>query len=84
MISDGSARQAHERGFTPAFATDTMMDTRPETHDYGSRNVSPRLAWTGSSDDVISPPKGGTLSLLSLGLGRRPARFDGGNMRKRR
>lgn len=50
---DATARQAYERGFNVALATDAMFDPRAEAHAYSIANVFPRLGETGSSADVI-------------------------------
>ncbi|MBN8987263.1 MAG: isochorismatase family protein [Rhizobiales bacterium] len=50
---ESTARQAYELGFNVTLALDAMTDTRPEAHDYSTRNVFPRLGETGTSREII-------------------------------
>jgi nicotinamidase-related amidase len=50
---EATARQAYEAGFNVTLALDAMTDTRPEAHDYSTRNVFPRLGETGATQEII-------------------------------
>jgi nicotinamidase-related amidase len=47
------ARQAYEAGFNVTLATDAMTDVRAEAHEYSLMHVFPRLAKTGSTNDIL-------------------------------
>ncbi len=51
---EATARQAYERGFNVTLALDAMTDMRAEAHEYGIRNVFPRVGETGSTQEIIS------------------------------
>ena len=50
---EATARQAYEAGFHVTLATDAMTDMRSEVHRYSLEHVFPRLAETGSTQDVL-------------------------------
>jgi nicotinamidase-related amidase len=51
---EATARQAYEAGFNVTLALDAMTDMRPEAHEYSLASVFPRLAETGSTQDVLN------------------------------
>ena len=51
---DSTARQAYELGYNVTLPTDAMMDANPETHATTIAAVFPRIAETGSTDDVLT------------------------------
>lgn len=51
---EATARQAYEQGFNVTLALDAMTDIRAEAHEYCIRSVFPRLAETGSTQEIIS------------------------------
>ncbi len=51
---EATARQAYELGFHVTLALDAMTDFREEAHEYGIRNVFPRVGETGSTKEVIA------------------------------
>jgi nicotinamidase-related amidase len=48
-----TARQAYEQGFNVTLAIDAMTDVRPEAHTYSVTHVFPRLAETGTTQQII-------------------------------
>ncbi len=51
---DSTARQAYELGFNVTLPTDAMRDGSEETHAATVAKVFPRIAETGSTDDVLA------------------------------
>jgi nicotinamidase-related amidase len=51
---EATARQAYEQGFNVTLALDAMTDVRPEAHEYSLTSVFPRLAETGSTQDILN------------------------------
>jgi len=51
---EATARQAYEQGFNVTLALDAMTDIREDAHQYSVRNVFPRIAETGTTQEVIS------------------------------
>jgi nicotinamidase-related amidase len=51
---EATARQAYEAGFNVTLAVDAMTDARAEAHEYSLAKVFPRLAETGTADEIIS------------------------------
>ena len=63
------ARQAFELGFNVTLAIDAMTDGDPDTHGYSFDSIFPKLAETGTSQEIIellqdSQPRSGCASLL--------------------
>lgn len=50
---ESTARQAFELGFNVTLAIDAMTDARPEAHAYSFANVFPRLAETGTTQQIL-------------------------------
>ena len=50
---EATARQAYEQGYNVTIALDAMLDPRPGAHDHCVEHVFPRLAETGTAQDVI-------------------------------
>jgi nicotinamidase-related amidase len=50
---ESTARQAFELGYNVSLAVDAMTDTRAPAHQYSIENVFPRLAETGTVQDII-------------------------------
>lgn len=51
---EATARQAYEQGFNVTVALDAITDIREEAHEYSIGNVFPRIAETGSVEDIVS------------------------------
>ncbi|GAA0333594.1 isochorismatase family protein [Sphingomonas oligophenolica] len=51
---DSTARQAYELGYNVTLPTDAMTDGNPETHMASITKVFPRIAETGTTDDVLA------------------------------
>jgi nicotinamidase-related amidase len=51
---EATARQAYEQGFNVTLALDAITDMREESHDYSLHNVFPRIAETGSTQEIIA------------------------------
>ncbi len=50
---EATARQAFEQGYNVTLAVDAMTDTRVVAHRYSIDSVFPRLAETGTAQDII-------------------------------
>ena len=50
---DATARQAYELGFNVTVALDAMTDASADSHDHAVAKVFPRIAETGSADEII-------------------------------
>jgi nicotinamidase-related amidase len=50
---ESTARQAHEYGYNVVLVTDAMTDRSLEVHDHSVDSVFPRIAETGTTDDVL-------------------------------
>lgn len=50
---ESTARQAYELGFNVTLAVDAMTDGDLATHDYSINRIFPKLAETGTSQDII-------------------------------
>ena len=51
---ESTARQAWELGYNVTIATDAMTDLDLNTHNNSINLIFPRLAETGSTDDVLN------------------------------
>lgn len=51
---ESTARFAHELGFNVALAVDAMTDMSLEAHDNSVQRIFPKLAETGTCDDVLA------------------------------
>ncbi|MFE0044062.1 isochorismatase family protein [Streptomyces albireticuli] len=51
---ESTARAAHEHGYHVTVVTDAMTDTDAEVHRIAVERVFPRLAETGTTDEVIA------------------------------
>lgn len=51
---DSTARQAYELGYNVTLPTDAMTDGNLESHTASITKVFPRIAETGTTDDVLS------------------------------
>jgi nicotinamidase-related amidase len=51
---EATARQAYEAGFNVTLATYAMTDVTPEAHAYSLAHVFPRLAETGTTQEIIT------------------------------
>ena len=49
-----TARQAYELGFNVTLATDAMADANAEAHAYSITKVFPRIAETGTTEEIIA------------------------------
>ncbi len=54
MGVESTARQAHELGFNVTLAIDAMTDIHPETHANSIERVFPRIAETGTTQEIIA------------------------------
>lgn len=54
MGVESTARGAHEYGFHVTVATDAVTDLQQEDHDHAIRRVFPKIAETGTTDDVLA------------------------------
>ena len=54
MGVESTARQAYEHGFHVTLATDTMTDMNADAHHNSVTRIFPRLAETGTSEEVIA------------------------------
>ena len=50
---ESTARSAHEDGFHVSLPIDAMTDRKPEAHEYSIRNIFPRIAETGTTEDLL-------------------------------
>jgi nicotinamidase-related amidase len=50
---ESTARSAHEEGFHVSLPIDAMTDRTPESHDYSIQKIFPRIAETGTTEDLI-------------------------------
>ncbi|MET9415734.1 isochorismatase family protein [Streptomyces klenkii] len=50
---ESTARAAHEHGYHVTVVTDAVTDTDPEVHRIAVEKIFPRLAETGTADEVI-------------------------------
>ncbi|WKU47715.1 isochorismatase family protein [Streptomyces sp. VNUA116] len=50
---ESTARAAHEHGYHVTVVTDAVTDTDPEVHRVAVEKVFPRLAETGTTDEVL-------------------------------
>jgi nicotinamidase-related amidase len=50
---ESTARDAHEQGFNVTLAIDAMTDTRAAGHDHSLTLIFPRIAETGSTEQVL-------------------------------
>lgn len=50
---ESTARDAHEQGFHVTLPVDAMTDRHLSTHEHSVANVFPRIAETGSTEDVL-------------------------------
>lgn len=50
---EATARQAFEQGYNVTLAIDAMTDMRVVAHRYSIDSVFPRLAETGTAQDII-------------------------------
>lgn len=51
---DSTARQAYELGFNVTLPIDAMADGNPEAHAMSIAKVFPRLAETGTTDEILA------------------------------
>ncbi|MEV5835218.1 isochorismatase family protein [Nocardia sp. NPDC052112] len=54
MGVESTARGAHEYGFNVTIATDAVTDLDQEDHDYVLRKVFPKIAETGTTDEILA------------------------------
>ena len=54
MGVESTARHAHELGFNVTLATDAMADLVPECHTNSISRVFPRMAETGTTEEIIA------------------------------
>lgn len=50
---ESTARQAYEAGFNVTLAVDAMTDLRPEAHEASIAHIFPRMAETGTTQEII-------------------------------
>jgi nicotinamidase-related amidase len=50
---ESTARHAHEHGFNVTLPLDAMTDASAEVHDHSAARVFPRIAETGTTQDVL-------------------------------
>ncbi|RLV10104.1 hydrolase [Streptomyces griseocarneus] len=50
---ESTARAAHEHGYHVTVATDAVTDPDPEIHRVAVEKIFPRLAETGTTDDIL-------------------------------
>jgi nicotinamidase-related amidase len=51
---ESTARFAHELGFNVTLATDAMTDMSPEAHENSVTRIFPRMAETGTTDEILA------------------------------
>ncbi|SFE00424.1 Nicotinamidase-related amidase [Actinacidiphila alni] len=51
---ESTARTAHELGYHVTVATDAVTDTDAESHTHSVTKIFPRLAETGSTDEILA------------------------------
>ncbi len=51
---EATARQAYEQGFHVTVALDAIADVSKEAHEYSIRNIFPRIAETGITQEILS------------------------------
>jgi nicotinamidase-related amidase len=51
---ESTARAAHEHGYHVTVATDAMADRNPDMHGHSVSAILPRIAETGTTDEVLS------------------------------
>jgi len=51
---ESTARSAHEEGFHVSLPIDAMTDRTPESHEYSIRKIFPRIAETGTTEELIT------------------------------
>lgn len=57
---ESTARTAHEDGFHVSLPVDAMTDSVLEKHEYSIAHVFPRIAETGTTDELLQLLQGGT------------------------
>ncbi len=50
---ESTARQAYELGYNVTLCTDAMTDSNLDSHTHSVKNIFPRLAETGSTQEVL-------------------------------
>jgi nicotinamidase-related amidase len=50
---EATARSAYDLGYNVTLVVDAMTDMRPESHQHSVENVFPRIAETGTAEDVL-------------------------------
>lgn len=50
---ESTARQAYEFGFNVTIATDAVTDRHQDAHDHSLSKIFPRLAETGTTEDIL-------------------------------
>lgn len=50
---ESTARSAHEDGFHVSLPIDAMTDRTPEAHEYSIQKIFPRIAETGTTEELI-------------------------------
>jgi nicotinamidase-related amidase len=53
---ESTARFAHELGFNVTLATDAMTDMSAEAHENSVTRIFPRMAETGTTDEILALP----------------------------
>jgi nicotinamidase-related amidase len=51
---ESTARDAHEQGFHVTLPTDAMTDSDQARHDHSVKNVFPRIAETGTTEEALA------------------------------
>ncbi len=51
---ESTARDAYEHGYHVTVATDAVTDTDADAHAHAVGKIFPRLAETGSTDEIIA------------------------------
>ena len=51
---ESTARNAWERGYNIAFASDALADSRPEAHENSIERIFPRLGEVGTTADILA------------------------------
>ncbi|MEY9928892.1 nicotinamidase-related amidase [Catenulispora sp. GP43] len=51
---ESTARSAHEDGFNVSLPVDAMTDRTPEAHAYSVQNIFPRIAETGTTEELLA------------------------------
>ncbi|WP_433632129.1 cysteine hydrolase family protein [Nocardia sp. CA-120079] len=62
MGVESTARGAHEYGFNVTIATDAVTDLDQEDHDYALRKVFPKIAETGTTDEILALVESSTIN----------------------